>query len=541
MRTRFHVLAGFVCAVGWLLTIGVGQGTPPAARPNIVFIFADDWGWGDLSCHGHSYLQTPNLDRLAQEGIDFHQFNVLNPVCSPSRTAVMTGRYPARFCIHQHFAAPESNAARQMPDWLDAKAPMLPRLLKQAGYRTAHFGKWHLTNRNTHGAPEPAAYGYDEAKVFNGGAEWPAADLHATAADTAAFIKASAGTPFFINVWLHESHTPHVPTRESMEKWKHLDEQQQVYAAVISDGDNAVGRILAALKETGIEQNTLVIFSSDNGPEWTGKEKKPAVTDKDAGVTGYDTWYSVGQAGGLRGRKRSLFEGGVRVPLLVRWPGQTPAGLRNQQTVLTAVDLLPTLCAAAGVALPSDYQGDGENLLPAFQGQMITRTRPIFWQWNGNATEPDWWPRLAVRDGQWKLLLTEDASRVALYDLHDDRAEATDVAQSQPAVVARLTRLVQDWHKTLPTTPDPDCISLTDRALPAKPARANPAAASKVTPQQRAKAFARWDTNQDQVLTLAEYQAGLSGQPNLETRFKNFDKNRDGKLTRDEFIGKPAE
>ena len=120
-------------------------------RPNIVFIYADDWGWGDLSCHGHPWIQTLNLDRLAREGIDFQQFNVLNPVCSPSRTAALTGMYPARFSVHQHFAAPEQNAARNMPDWLDPKAPTTARFFQQAGYRTGHFGKWHLTSRNIHG------------------------------------------------------------------------------------------------------------------------------------------------------------------------------------------------------------------------------------------------------------------------------------------------------------------------------------------------------------------------------------------------------
>ena len=143
----------------------------PDAKPNIIFIYADDWGWGDLSCHKHPWLKTPALDKLASEGTDFQQFNVLNPVCSPSRTAALTGIYPARFSVHQHFAAPAQNHARNMPDWLDAKAPTLPRFLKAAGYRTAHFGKWHLTNRDTHGAPKPEAYGYDEAAVFNGGAE----------------------------------------------------------------------------------------------------------------------------------------------------------------------------------------------------------------------------------------------------------------------------------------------------------------------------------------------------------------------------------
>jgi len=429
------------------------------AKPNIVFVYADDWGWGDLSCHGNTWLKTPNLDKLASQGTDFQQFNVLNPVCSPSRTAVMTGNFPARFSVHQHFAAPAQNHARNMPDWLDPKAPTLPRFLKQAGYRTAHFGKWHLSNAQTEGAPKPAAYGYDEFAVFNGGAGWPSAGLHDTAKDTAAFIKANKDKPFFINAWLHESHTPHIPTHESMEKWKHLDEQKQVYAAVITDGDNAVGTILDAIKAEGLQENTIVMFSSDNGPEHTAVKAGPKSFDRDAQVTGYDTHYSIGETGGMRGRKRSLFEGGVRSPFIVRWPGHTPAGVRNDVTVFTAVDLLPTLCAAANVALPTDYQGDGENLLAAFEGETVSRTRPIFWEWLGTKAEPDYWPRLAVREGNWKLVMTEDTKRFELHQLMDDRAEATDLAKNHPDIVARMITLALEWKATLPTAPNPECLS----------------------------------------------------------------------------------
>jgi N-acetylgalactosamine-6-sulfatase len=501
----------------------------PAAKPNIVFIFADDWGWGDLSSHGHPWIKTPHLDRLAREGMDFRQFNVLNPVCSPSRTAATTGMYPARFCVHQHFA-PGINVERGMPDWLDPKAPTLARFLKNAGYRTGHFGKWHLTNSGAAGAPPPSVYGFDESAVFNGpGVQ---GELHATADNAVRFMRGSQGAPFYVNVWLHESHTPHVPTPESMAKWKDLDEQKQVYAAVITDGDNAVGRILAALRELGVEDNTIVIFSSDNGPEWTGGPDKKGRPGR------YDTYYSVGVTGGLRGRKRSLFEGGVRVPFLVRWPGHAPAAVTNEKTVVTAVDLLPTLCAAAGVALPGGYRGDGENLVEAFRGKDVTRTRPIFWEWRGNQTEPDWWPRLAVREGDWKLLLTYDAKRLELHQLAHDRAESKDVAKENPAIVARLTKLALDWQATLPKEPDPNCISAADRAAPATPRRAAKTTSSepaKANPTDRTKAFARLDANRDGILTLTEYLAGQKG-ANLEQRFKNFDQNGDGKLTREEFV-----
>jgi N-acetylgalactosamine-6-sulfatase len=298
--------------------------------------------------------------------------------------------------------------------------------------------------------------------------------------------------------------------------------------------------VLDALTAAGVEQNTIVLFSSDNGPESTGTDKGKGRPDTATGESGYGGYYSIGSTGGLRGQKRSLFEGGVRVPFIVRWPGRAPAGVKNDTTAFTAVDLLPTLCAAANLSLPASYRGDGENLLAAFNGQPVQRTRPIFWRWTGKAAEPDWWPRLAVRDGEWKLALTADAQRVALHRVTTDRAEAADVAQANPAIVARLTRLALDWQATLPAKPDPACISAADRAAPATPRRAaktNTAEPAKKAAPDRAAAFARMDTNRDGVLTLAEYVAGLKDATNLEQRFKNFDRNGDGKLTREEFVG----
>jgi len=438
---------------------GAKSGT--ITRPNIVFIFADDWGWGDLTSHGSKWVKTPNLDRLAREGTDFYQFNVLNPVCSPSRTAAMTGQYPARWCVHEHFADVALNHQRGMPDWLDPKAPMLPRLLKIAGYRTGHFGKWHLTNRGAAGAPEPPAYGFDEWAVFNGPGQQ--AGLHDTASNAVHFIRAHQNEPFYLNVWLHETHTPHVPTKASMKQHGDLDEQKQVYAAVVSDGDNAVGRVLTALQETGLEQNTLVIFSSDNGPESTGPETKRQHSAN--AEQGLGTYYSVGETGGLRGRKRSLFEGGVRVPFIVRWPGHTPAGVVNRTTVVTAVDLLPTLCAAAGVSLPKEYQPDGENLLAPFEGKTVMRSKPVFWEWRGFARPPDWWPRLAVRDGNWKLYLDPGKNRSELYNQAQDRPEQQDEASQHPDIVARLRKLALDWKATLPEKPNPECMSRPATAI----------------------------------------------------------------------------
>jgi N-acetylgalactosamine-6-sulfatase len=400
------------------------------AKPNIVFIYADDWGWGDLSCHGNTWLKTPRIDKLASEGIDFQQFNVLSPVCSPSRAAAMTGRFPGRFGINTVFGV---SKPAEMPDWLDPKAPTTPRLLKAAGYRTGHFGKWHLGI----GKPTMADYGIDDSAVYHGPGPKVGPYGNDIPNQAVKFIEANKDRPFYVNVWLHESHLAHSPSDESMARWKHLDSRQQVYAAVITDGDNKVGLILDALERCGIASNTLVVFSSDNGP---AKSK-----ENDTGAPGkYRGHYNVGETGGLRGQKTSLFEGGVRVPFIIRWPGQAPAGLKNDATVLTAVDLLPTFCAAAGVTPPTDAHG-------------VQRTRPIFWRNNGDKKNPNFWPDLAVRDGDWKLVTTFDGRQVGLYNLKTDRAEAKDVAKEHPADVTRLTKLVLDWNATLPTKADPAC------------------------------------------------------------------------------------
>jgi N-acetylgalactosamine-6-sulfatase len=432
-------------------------GVPPSAsRPNILVIVADDIGWGDLSCHGHPVHQTPHLDRMATHGVDFQQFTVLNPVCSPSRAAILTGLYPARLSIHEHFAKPQDNRARGMPDWLDPQAPNWIRLLHDAGYRTGHFGKWHLTNASVPKAPLPAAYGYDQAAVFNGGDGWPIADFRRTADETAEFIRNSQGQSFAANVWIHESHTPHKPSPAAMAKWAHLDERQQVYAAVMTDADNAVGKILQALRDAKVEDNTIVIFTSDNGQEDAGPPERKLMNDSDANIDGYGDYYSVGSAGPFKAGKRSLHEGGVRVPFIVSWPAQIQKAGKNQETVISAVDLLPSLCAAAGVKMPEGFQPDGENLLASFTGIERRRQGPLFWEWRGGHGGHNW-PAHAVRDGRWKLLINEALHREELYDLEADPGESRNLAASHADQVARLKGLLREWRNSLPVRPDPRC------------------------------------------------------------------------------------
>ncbi|MBU2950954.1 sulfatase-like hydrolase/transferase [Tamlana agarivorans] len=418
------------------------------AQPNIVFIYADDWGWGDLSCHGSKWLKTPNIDKLASEGIDFQQFNVLNPVCSPSRVAALTGRYPSRFGINSVFYAKRKGP--EQPDWLDVRAPTTARFLQEAGYHTGHYGKWHMGHKDD--SPKVTAYGFDEAAIYHGRGE---KIRDSKIADSAvAYIKRNKNKPFFLNVWIHESHTAHAPSHKAKKLWENeTDAQRKIYGAVISDGDLKVGKVLKALDDAGIADNTIVVFSSDNGPERTstnkGRENK------------WGSYYSIGETAGFRGRKRSLYEGGVRVPFIVRWPGHTPKGINNRSTVISAVDLLPTFCEAAGVTVPESAACDGESLLAAFNGDTIKRTRPLFWLHTGANSLPNKWPRLAVREGDWKLVSNFDGSKMELHNMKTDAFEKTenDLSKKQPELASRLFQMVSTWYKELPKTVDPSCLS----------------------------------------------------------------------------------
>lgn len=423
-------------------------------KPNIIFIFADDWGYGDLSAHGSTWIETPNIDKMISEGMDFANFTVNSPVCSPSRVAVMTGQFPARQSIHQHFQGWKAHKKRGMPDWMDPKDMSMPREFQKAGYVTGHFGKWHLGWR-AKDAPIESDYGYDEYATFNGSKTIDIPKAGSVGVDYAeAFIKKHKDRPFFINLWLHEAHTAHYPLEKFMDKFSGLDEQKQVYASVIAEGDEAVGRINKLLKELNLEKNTLVVFSTDNGPEWEGTEKEKI--HKGGGLGKY---YSVGETGGLKGQKRSLFAGGVRVPFVAKWPGVIPKGVKNTHAVVTAVDLLPTFFEAAGIEMPNNYQPDGESMMAALKGEDFERTKPIFWEWRGGTSKAYTWPSLGVRDGDWKLVVDVTGNKYELFNLKEDWKEEHDLAKSNPQKAKELLEKVKKWKSGLPTKPRASCVS----------------------------------------------------------------------------------
>jgi N-acetylgalactosamine-6-sulfatase len=434
---------------------------------NVIFILADDLGWGDLGCYGHRDIKTPNLDRMASQGSLFTQFYVANPVCSPSRTAFTTGHFPARHKIHGHFAAEDLNAARGMPNWLDPSVVTIPRILKQAGYATAHFGKWHLGGGK--GAPDPSAYGFDDHRTVNSnGPGWDERDPHFRARSSRLIvdegirlIEKNRTRPFYLNLWSLVPHATLNPTDEQMKPYARFGPAgvphkgaMQIFYASVTDLDTQVGRLLAKLDELGLANDTLILFSSDNGPE-------------DIHITNA-SHSAVGTPGPFRGRKRSLYEGGVRLPFLARLPGRIPAGRVDNESVLTSVDFLPTINALTGTHSPADWRLDGEDVSDILLGKPRPRTKPIFWEWRfriaGDTMHRS--PMLSIREGQWKLLMNPDRSRVELYDIPRDPTELNNLAGRKPEIVNRLAPKLLAWQKELPPGPLDPSAGKNDYAWP---------------------------------------------------------------------------
>lgn len=448
-----------------LLSIWVVESYSSAAdRPNIIFIFADDWGWGDLSCHGHPYVKTPNIDRLAKEGTDFHRFTVASGVCSPSRTAVMTGQFPARYNIDGHFAWVPSNAKRNMPDWLSPKAPLLPRFLQKAGYRTAHFGKWHLSNNMIPDSPLPSKYGYDEYGAFNcAGEQMP---VHEDSKHAIEFIEKShsENKPFFINLWIHEPHTPFHTVPKYRWRFRELDEPDNIYASVLSHADDRIGEVLDALDRLELTGNTLVIFSSDNGPARAARPTELSLMHDTATGAGYGIAAAKGVTAGRKGYKSALFEGGIGVPFIARWPGKIAAGDVDRKSLFSAVDLLPTFCELAGVELPENYRPDGVSHVATLKGKREpTRPNPLFWKmqsaWPIQKNRPYHWVSYAIVHENWKLVTNRDLSYSQLFDLAADSFEKNDVSREKQEIVHELIRKIKQWKTTLPEKPSGDVFS----------------------------------------------------------------------------------
>lgn len=449
-------IRSLILAAATLLVFGMVLAETPEPPKRILFLFADDLGWGDLKSNGSDYGVTFQIDRLAAEGTTFTQFYAPASVCSPSRVGVMSGRFPGELGFHSVISGVKRNAEKKIPDFLDPELPMLPRLLKEKGYHTAHFGKWHLGTTQGVRAPLPEAYGIDEHRVTTGrGNTWENADdefFRARSSDlivseTIRFLKQHRDEPCFVNLWFLLTHATLNPTPKELEPFQSrmpagtpYSGATAIYLASLRNLDVAVGKLLTWLDEEGLAEDTLVLFSSDNGPE--------DITIRNASHSG------VGESGPFRGRKRSMYEGGIRVPLLARWPGHIPAG-KVSDAIIGGVDLLPTLCSLANVDLPGDTVLSGEDRSAVLLGGDDPRTKPLFWEWRyriaGHPLHHS--PILAMREGPWKLLMNPDGSRQELYRIAGDTMELQNLAEQNPDILASMTAKLQDWYATLPEAP----------------------------------------------------------------------------------------
>ncbi len=437
------VLLTFLCVSASLRDAAAA----PAHNPNIVFLLADDLGYGDLGCYGHPYARTPNLDQLAKDGTRFTQFYATGMTCCPARTGLMTSRFPATYPTY-----PANGGF--------AERVTITELLNKAGYRTGHFGKWHIGPDQ-----KPGTYGIDvigdQSRDERG--KKKAEDLRGRDApiydQAIRFIEESKGQPFYVNVWGHISHNPVDPNDELVQRWNALDvdeskfpapmrekfetvrkaggdvnDTMRRYLADVESLDAAVGQLLKRLDELGLRENTIVIFNSDQGADMS-KAGLGGVRDNQMGFNGAH-----------RGGKHTNLEGGLRVPWIVRWPGHVPAGRVDEQSVISAVDYLPTLCALTGVEInAADFEG--EDVSATWLGQAThTRTKPLLWKTSSPGGQA------VIREGQWKLFhpIRKNGGEFELYDIATDPAEAHNLVAEQPEVLARLKTRLEAWVATLP-------------------------------------------------------------------------------------------
>ncbi|QEC53074.1 arylsulfatase A-like enzyme [Anseongella ginsenosidimutans] len=412
-------------------------------KPNIIFIMADDLGWGELGCYGNTFNETHYLDSLAALGTRFTQAYAAAPVCSPTRASLLTGQYPARVGITDFLPAKTSR-------YLDPSAYLtINEVLAQAGYHTGIIGKWHLdTDFNQHPGG-PAEHGFDEVigsetKYIADGDYFFPYDKIGTfetgkeneyltdrqSQEACMFIERNKEAPFFLYFSYYSVHTRLEAPAEQVEKYTAKlnngtkeAKGNPVLAAMLERIDAGVGAIMKALEENGLAENTLLVFFSDNGG--AGK---------------------VGNNGNLRSGKTWLYEGGIREPLLVCWPGKVEAG-RVSDVPVYSVDFYPTFAALAGAGLPAAYPGDGQNLLPLLTGKGVPARDVFFWHY---PSETGKWNRRmasAVRKGNYKLLEFYEDQRIELYNLEKDPGETNNLADSLPGKAAGLKKLLHVWLK----------------------------------------------------------------------------------------------
>lgn len=457
----FTLMVRFFLLLAWFASASISV-AGETTRPNFIFVLIDDMGWGDFSCFGNKDVETPNVDRLANQGIRFTQFYVNSPICSPSRTALTTGQYPQRWRITSFLNNRAANRERGMAQWLDPKAVTLAGMLKREGYATGHFGKWHMGGQRDVGeAPLITEYGFDESltqfeglgprllplgyandgmpplkhalgsdNLGHGPVVWvdraKVTDMFVGAAVTFMRNALARKQPFYVNVWPDDVHSPFFPPGDR----RGDGSKRALYHGVLKTLDEQLGALFDFVRTNPpLRDNTIIMVCSDNGPE-----------------------PGAGSAGPFRGNKATLYEGGVRSPLIVWAPGKMATeklGSKNETSVFSSVDLVPSMLTLAGVNTQSN-RVDGEDLSTALLGKTtVSRKQPLYWSRPpdrpGPRNQP--FPDLAVRDGDWKLLCRFDGSKPLLFNLAKDREETTNLAEQNVEIVQRLTASVRSWYE----------------------------------------------------------------------------------------------
>ncbi|MBD3422706.1 MAG: sulfatase-like hydrolase/transferase [Chitinivibrionales bacterium] len=423
-------------------------------KPNIIFILCDDMGYGDLGCFDHPDIKSPNLDGLASEGMKLTQCYAPAPVCSPARAGFMTGRIPQRTGIYDYI--------KKLSDThLHTSELTIAELLKSVGYETCFVGKWHLCGkfRELTSQPMPSDQGFDYYMATENNAgpnhlnpgnfvrngvkvgqiQGYSSDIIAAEALDWLQNKRDESKPYFLFVSFHSPHEYIKTAQEYKDMYSyntvadplnHGAFPYRKYWGNITQMDNAAGQVLSYLDTSNTKDSTFIMFTSDNGPETY--------------VRYSGAFQSVGSTGGLRGRKLELYEGGIRVPGIIRWPGHVTAGSTSHEP-LNGVDLLPTLCDISGAEIPTDRAVDGVSLLPVFSGNSLQRSTPLYWQFDqAKVCEPftvgEWptcddhageynrAPTTVIRRGDWKLLAWKNNRTIELYNLKDDPAESRDLS-----------------------------------------------------------------------------------------------------------------
>ncbi len=460
-----------------LLAILVAGGaiTDAADRPNIVVFLCDDLGYGDLQCYGHPHIKTPNLNRLAAEGIRFTDFYSAAPVCSPSRVGLLTGRSPNRAGVYDWIPAagkPKPDAREQVH--MRASEITIPQLLSDAGYATCMAGKWHCNSEfNNRKQPQPGDFGFDHwlatqnnaapshlnptNYVRNGQAigRVESSSCQIAVDEVIRWLdgRADRDRPFFAFVPFHEPHEPVASPKKLVEKYQSVarNEDQAQYFANVENVDTAVGKLIGALDRLGVRENTLVIFTSDNGPETLNRYRAAN--------------RSYGIPGPLRGMKLHTTDAGFRVAGIMNWKGRIKPG-QTINTPVSSLDFLPTFCELAQVRRP-DVSLDGTSFLPIIDGGAMVREKPLVWAYFNALNDA----RVAMRDGKWKVLAKLNAGRVPklqnitektlpivknakltdieVYDVSVDIGEQQNLAEAEPSLTRSLSEKIESAYREL--------------------------------------------------------------------------------------------